>query len=317
MSHVQLSVLFKRIAAASFVLLLIFPAAEAQRRRRAPAGGGAAVVVDERLAALRDAPRPTANLIRRLGRGRFVAVAGERASGGVTYLRVLVTSRTSGWLQSEAVVRPSRAGDDARLLRLVRGSADFERLARAHLLLESFPRSALRPAALLILGDAAAEAAERLTREARRRLDPAEMQAGGAPVSSYYLNYNGLDRYRRLGVVYDFDPASQSYRYDGAAFREILRRHPHAPEADEARKRLATPAGSERGTRVSRASIKIVGGPQPAPTLGHQIPAATPILVPAVVKHDHSLNFTDHRQVLRRITRCVRVCERCTGSRPS
>ncbi|MBV9925632.1 MAG: hypothetical protein JOZ96_11495 [Acidobacteria bacterium] len=192
MPRTDQSVLFKRIFAASFILLSTVSAAEAQKRRRPPAGGGVAVVVDERLAALRDAPRPTANLIQRLGRGRFVAVAGERASGGVAYLRVLVTSRTSGWLQAEAVVRPSRAGDDARLLRLVRGSTDFDRLARASLLLESFPRTALRPAALLIFGDAAAEAAERLTREARRRLDPAEMHAGGATVESYFLNYNGL-----------------------------------------------------------------------------------------------------------------------------
>lgn len=243
--HFQPSVSVKRLAAVAFVLLLTTSAAEAQRRRRPPAGGGVAVVVDERLAALRDAPRPTANLIRRLGRGRFVAVAGERAAGGVTYLRVLVTSRTSGWLQAEAVVRPSRAGDDARLLRLVSGSAEFDRLARARLLLESFPRSALRPVALLVLGEAAAESAERLTREARRRLDPAEMQAGGAPVSSYFLNYNGLDRYRRLGVVFDFDPASKSYRYDGAAFREILRRHPHTPEAAEARKRLEAQRGGD------------------------------------------------------------------------
>jgi hypothetical protein len=204
-----------------------------------------AVVVDERLAALRDAPRPTANLVQRLGRGRLVAVTGERASEGVKYLRVLVTSRTGGWLQAEAVVRPSRAGDDARLLRLVRGSEEFDRLARAHLLLGSFPRSTLRPAALLILGDAAAEAAERLTREARRRLDPGEMSAGGAPVASYFLNFNGLDRYRRLGVVFDFDPASNSYRYDGAAFREILRRHPRTPEAAEARKRLEPAPASQ------------------------------------------------------------------------
>jgi hypothetical protein len=209
----QPSVLFKRIIAAAFVILLTTSTVDAQRRRRPPAGGGAAVVVDERLAALRDAPRATANLIQRLSRGRFVAVAGERTSGGVTYLRVLVTSRTGGWLQAEAVVRPSRAGEDARLLRLVRGSADFDRLARARLMLEVFPRSALRPAALLIFGDAAAEAAQRLTREARRRLDPAEMQAGGAPVASYFLNYNGLDRYRRLGVVFDFDPASKTYHF--------------------------------------------------------------------------------------------------------
>jgi hypothetical protein len=231
-------VLFKRIAAAAFVLLITIYTAEAQgRRRRAPAGGGVAVVVDERLSALRDAPRPTADLIQRLGRGRLVAVTGERVAGGVTYLRVLVTSRTGGWLQAEAVVRPSRAGEDARLLRLVRGSAEFDRLARARIMLEAFPRSALRPAALLLFGDAASEAAERLTREASRRLDPGEMSAGGAPFKSYFLNYNGLDRYRRLGVVFDFDAASQSYRYDGAAFRELLRRHPRTPEAAEARRR--------------------------------------------------------------------------------
>lgn len=238
MLHLQLSVSVKRIAAAAFVLLLVTSNVEAQRRRKPPAGGGVAIVVDERLAALRDVPRPTGNLIQRLGRGRFVAVRSERVSGGVKYLHVLVTRRTSGWLQAESVVRPSRAGDDARLLRFVQGSVEFDRLARAQLLLESFPRSTLRPVALLILGDAATEAAERLTREARRRLDPTEMTAGGAPVASYFLNYNGLDRYRRLGVVFDFDPVSKRYRYDGAAFREILRRHPRGPEATEARKRL-------------------------------------------------------------------------------
>ncbi|HEX7312343.1 MAG TPA: hypothetical protein VF297_00230 [Pyrinomonadaceae bacterium] len=238
------NVFFNRIAAVAFVLLLTTSHVEAQRRRRPPVGGSVAVVVDERLAALRDAPRPTANLVRRLGRGSLVSVTGERASGGLTYLRVLLTRRTSGWLQAEAVARPSRAGEDARLLRLVRGSTEFDRLARAHLLLESFPRSGLRPAALLVYGDAAAEAAERLTREARRRLDPAEMEAGGAPHASYFLNYNGLDRYRRLGVVFDFDPASATYRYDGAAYREILRRHPRSPEAAEARRRLEPPAAS-------------------------------------------------------------------------
>lgn len=238
MPYLQLPVPVKRIAAAAFILLLITSTTEAQKRRRPPAVGSVAVVVDERLAALRDEPRPSASLVRRLGRGSFVAVKGERAAFGITYLRVLVTSRTSGWLQAEAVVRPSRVGDDARLLRLVRGSAEFDRLARARIMLEAFPRSTLRPAALLIFGDAADEAAERLTREARRRLDPGEMTAGGAPVNSYFLNYNGLDRYRRLGVVFDFDPAAQRYRYDGGAFRELLRRHPRSPEAAEARKRL-------------------------------------------------------------------------------
>jgi hypothetical protein len=213
----------------------------AQRKRRPPAGGRVAVVVDERLSALRDAPELSANLLQRLGRGRFVAVTGERnVRGGTTFLRVAVTSRTSGWVQAEALVRPARAGDDARLLRLIQSSGEFDRLARARIFLDAFPRSPLRPAVLLLFGDAAEEAAERLSREARRRLDAREMEAGGAPLASYFLNYNGLDRYRRQGVVFDFDANAGQFHYDGAAWREILRRHPHSPEAAEARKRLGS-----------------------------------------------------------------------------
>lgn len=249
MPHTRLSTSARRNAAAAcvlFTLTFLLPAAShAQRRRRAPTGGSAAVVVDERLSALRDAPRLTASLVRRLGRGSFVAVTGERASAeGLTFLRVSVTSRTGGWLQAEAVVRPSHAGDDARLLRLARGSADFDRLSRARIFLDAFPHSPLRPAVLLLFGDAAAEAAEHLTRDARRRLDPREMEAGGADAGSYFLNFNGLDRFRRLGLVYDFDAASKQYRYDGAAWREILRRHPRSPEAAEARKRLGPRASN-------------------------------------------------------------------------
>ncbi|HEX6183324.1 MAG TPA: hypothetical protein VFZ44_05385 [Pyrinomonadaceae bacterium] len=223
-----------------FLLLLVLPAsAQGQRRRRPPAGGRVAFVVDERLSALRDAPRLSANLLQRLGRGRVVAVSGAReARDGVTFLRVAVTSRTGGWVQADALVRPTVAGEDARLLRLVRGSAEFDRLARARIFLDAFPRSPLRPAALLVLGDEAEATAVRLSRDAARRLDAREMEAGGAPPASYFLNFNGLDRYRRLGVIFDFDPATKQYRYDGAAWREILTRHPRSPEADAARRRL-------------------------------------------------------------------------------
>jgi hypothetical protein len=221
-------------------LLLVIPAEpRGQGRRRAPAGGRVALVVDERLSALRDAPRLDANLLRRLGRGRGVAVAGSReAGGGVTFLKVLVTRRTGGWVQSDALVRPWVAGEDARLLRLVRGSEDFDRLARARIFLDAFPRSALRPAALLDFGDAAEAAAARLSREAARRLDAREMGAGGAPLASYFLNFNGLDRLNRLGLRFVFDEAAKQFHYDGAAWREILTRHPRAPEAAEARRRL-------------------------------------------------------------------------------
>jgi hypothetical protein len=233
------------LASALALTFALASGAYAKGKRRPPAVGGAAVVVDERLSALRDAPDVSANLLQRLGRGRYVSVTGERRTrDGLTFLRVAVTSRTSGWIQAEALVRPSRAGEDARLLRLVKGSGEFDRLARARIFLEAFPRSPLRPAALLLFGDAAEDAAARLTREASRRLEPREMEAGGAPVPTYFLNYNGLDRYRRLGVVFTFDPAAKQFHYDGAAFREILRRHPKSPEASEARTRLQrlTPA---------------------------------------------------------------------------
>ncbi|HKG12867.1 MAG TPA: SH3 domain-containing protein, partial [Pyrinomonadaceae bacterium] len=142
-------------SAASFALTLALathaPDVFAKGRRRPPSVGGAAVVVDERLSALRDAPGLSANLLQRLGRGRYVSVTGERRTReGVTFLRVAVTSRTSGWVQSEALARPSRAGEDARLLRLIRGSGEFDRLARARIFLEAFPRTPLRPAVLLL-----------------------------------------------------------------------------------------------------------------------------------------------------------------------
>jgi hypothetical protein len=222
-----------------FFMLALPAASRAQRRRRPPAGGRMALVVDERLSALRDAPRLSANLLQRLGRGRAVAVAGgHETRDGVTFLRVAVTSRTGGWVQADALVRPSVAGEDARLLRLVRGSAEFERLARARIFLDAFPRSPLRPAVLLAFGDAAEEAAVRLSRDAARRLDAREMEAGGAPRASYFLNFNGLDRLNRIGAKFLFDDAAKKFRYDGAAWREILTRHPRSPEAVEARRRL-------------------------------------------------------------------------------
>jgi hypothetical protein len=197
------------------------------------------VVVDERLAVLRDAPDLTAGLLRRLGRGRLVAVTGTKEAGdGVRFYRVVVTRRTAGWVQADALVTPGRAGEDERLLRLIRASNEFERVARARIFLDAFPRSPRRPAVLLLLGDTAAEAAARLTREAVRRLDERELTATGTPLRSFFLNYGGLDRWRRQGVVFTFQQTTKQFHYDGAAWREILRRHPRSPEAEEARRRL-------------------------------------------------------------------------------
>ncbi|MDQ3686566.1 MAG: hypothetical protein M3430_13345 [Acidobacteriota bacterium] len=231
-------------ANAKFVVLLLFvcasvSVAHGQQRRRAPGGGIRAVVVDERLAVLRGEPSLSATLLQRLSRGRNVSItATRRAPDGILFHRVAVTRRTRGWLQAESIASPMRANDDDKLLRLIRGSEDFDRLARANIFLDLFPRSPLRPAVLLILGDAAEEAATQLSREAGRRLNDREMTAGGAPVHSYFLNYNGIDRYRRQGVVFTFDPAAKQFHYDGAAWREIVRRYPQSPEAEQARSRL-------------------------------------------------------------------------------
>lgn len=221
------------------VCLLFHAATGSAQQRRAPEGGQRAVVVDERLAALRDGPDLSANLLQRMSRGRAVAIRGvKRSPDGVTFYRVMVTRRTGGWIQSEAVVSPSRREDDARLLRLIQSSEDFDRLVRARIFLDVFPRSQLRPAVLLLLGQEAERSAVKLSRDAARRLDEKEMAAGGAPVFSYFLNFNGLDRYRRQGISFIFDRSAKQFHYDGAAWREILRRYPRSPEAEQARKRL-------------------------------------------------------------------------------
>ena len=216
----------------------MMPNAAAQRPR-VPPGGHIAVVADERLAALRSVPEPQARLLRRLSRGRLVSIRGSsRSHDGLVFYRVTVTRRTSGWLQSEAVIASWRAGDDQRLLRLISGADEFDRVARARVFLDVFPHSALRPQVLLLYGDAAEEAAAKLSREAERRFEKREVPATGAPEFSYYLNYSGLDRYNRQGVIFTFEVEAKRFHYNGAAWRELIQRYPNSPEAASARKSL-------------------------------------------------------------------------------
>lgn len=221
-------------------VLLVFLAATTLAKRRAPAGGRVAVVVDERLSALRATPELTGVLLRRMSRGALVAIRGEKRNrDGVVFYRVNVTSRTNGWIQRDALFSPSRAGDDARLLRLIKGSEDFDRIVRARIFLDNFRFSGFRPEVLMIYAQAAEDIAGRLSRDASRRLDEKEMTAGGAPLFSYYLNFNGLDRYNRQGITFVFDAREKGFRYDGEGWQELVHRYPRSPEAVEARKRLA------------------------------------------------------------------------------
>ena len=124
------------------VLFLFISSQAFAQKQKAPAGGRLAVVVDERLAALRATPQLTGKLVRRLSRGRMVAVRLTKTSpDGITFFLVNVTRRTHGWIQREAVVSPSRRGDDRRLLDLNQHSQGFDRISRARIFLDHFPRS--------------------------------------------------------------------------------------------------------------------------------------------------------------------------------
>jgi hypothetical protein len=228
-------------------LVLVLPFNAHAQRSRAQGFGQRAVVVDERLAALRDGPGLAARLLRRLSRGRMVSVLEtKRTHDGLTFHRVAVTRRTRGWLQMESIVSAARRGDDSRFFKLIQASKDFDLISRASIFLETFPRSQFRPAVLLLLGDAAEESAQKLSREAVRRLDEDEMKATGAPLFSYFMSYNGLDRYQRQGVGFVFDVKTKQYHYDGECWREIVRRHPQSDEARAARQRLSLLATAQK-----------------------------------------------------------------------
>ena len=230
---------YASISALSLLLCLQYSQSTALAKKRVPPGGRIAVVIDERLSALRTAPDITAKLIERLSRGHLVSIRGERTTAdGLKFYRVALSSRTFGWVQSDAVVVPWRAGDDRRLLTLIENSDEFDRIVRAKTFLDAFPQSLLRPRVLTMYATEAEETAEKLTRDAGRRFAKNELPPVGAPEFSYYLNYNGLDRYNREGITFLFDRATKKFSYDGAAWREILKKYPTSSEAVEARKHL-------------------------------------------------------------------------------
>jgi hypothetical protein len=223
-------------------LVVVFSSVE-NSFSKGPTGGRHAVVVDERLAALRRTPELNGALVRRLGRGRLVVIRGSRTTAdGVVFFLVNVTTRTRGWIQREAVVTSGRAGDDQRLLDLIKASQGFDQIVRARLFLDHFPRSPFRPEVLLLLGNTAESLASELSGDAAKRLVALTTNSGfaaNAPAFTYFLNYTGLDRYNRQRITFLFSHSTKRFHYDGAAWRELLRRYPNSPEAPAARKRLA------------------------------------------------------------------------------
>ena len=221
----------------SLCLTLLFTFIDdALGQRKAPTGGRLAIVVDERLAALRTTPQLNGKLVRRLSRGRLVAITGAKTTAnGIIFYRVNVTTRTRGWIQRESVVSATRLGDDQRLLNLIQNSTGFDRIARCRIFLDHFRHSRLRPAVLLLLGDTAEDLAAKLSDQARRKLNTGLTEA---PEFSYFLNHSGLDRYNRQNVHFTFNPTTKRLHYDGAAYRLLLRHHAKSPEATVARQRL-------------------------------------------------------------------------------
>jgi hypothetical protein len=233
-----------------FFCLIVFLLSAKMSFPKQPSGGRLAIVVDERLAALRREPRLNGRLVKRLSRGRLVAIrASRKTADGVVFLLVNVTTRTHGWIQREAVVSAGRTEDDRFLLDLIKASHGFDRIARARIFLDHFPRSPLRPQVLLLLSNTAEEMAAKLSRDAAKRLQEFNGRAetaGTAPEFSYFLNYSALDRYNRQRVLFIFNRTTKRFHYDGAAWRELIRRYPKTPEATEARERLAQLAELEQ-----------------------------------------------------------------------
>lgn len=220
------------------VLFVCLDSAVAQKRQtRQPAQ---AFVVDETLSVLRSKPSLFAPSIQRMRRGRRVQIVGATEADGVMFYRVAATRGRTGWLQSDAVFARSRPDDEERLARLVQASDGFHQIELAITFFQMYPASRYRPSMLLLFGDLLESAAAKLTRDATSRLNRREMSASGAPVHSYYLNFNMLDRYRKLGVRFQFNSSTRSFHYDGASWKEIVRKHSASRESAEAEKRLSS-----------------------------------------------------------------------------
>lgn len=199
--------------------------------------GSTAVVIDETLSVLREKPSLFAPSIQRMHRGRVLKILGTAEADSVRFYKVAIPGKF-GWVQSDAVFGNFRAGDEERLARLVQASEGFDQIEIANEFFNLYPKSQFRPAILLLYGDLLEEVAAKLTKDSNNRLSRREMAASGAPLHSYFLNFVSLDRYRKLGITFLFNPATRAFHYDGASWKEVADKFPNLPEAAEARKRL-------------------------------------------------------------------------------
>lgn len=220
-------------------LLLTWPAF-AQTKRKLFVPGQHAIVFDDRLSALREQPDVKAPLKQRLSRGRLVGIVGTaKGKSGSPFVRVAISRNVRGWLLTAAIARLGSAADGEKILAAAAESKDDLVKARlARLCADELRSAVIAPKALLALGQAAEHAAEKLSRDSDRRLGD-DVPEGGVSKRDFVLSFNGLDRFNRAGVTFDYDEARDRIVYDGAAYRELLRRYPRSAEAETARVRLA------------------------------------------------------------------------------
>lgn len=200
--------------------------------------GSIAYVVDETLSVLREKPSLFAEPVQRMRRGRMVKILGVTEADGVKFYKVAAPPSNFGWVQADALFGKFREADEERLARLVQAADGFDQIELASLFFDIYPNSKFQPPLLLLYGDLLEETAVKMTRDATNRLNRREMAASAAPLHSYYLNFVSIDRYRKLGVVFLFNSSMRSFHYEGASWRNIIKRFPAAPEAAEAQKKL-------------------------------------------------------------------------------
>lgn len=206
---------------------------------KSPEIGKQAVVIDEMLSVLRKEPSLYSEAVHRMSRGRVVTISGVAEADGVKYYKVVVPPKNWGWVQADAVFGKFRPTDEQRLFELAKATDGFEKIEILAEFFMLYPTSTLRPKLLLLYGDAIEEMAPSLSKAANSRLKKGEIEASGAPLHSYFLNFNMLDRYRKLGITFLFDTKLRQYHYDGASWIEITKKFPNSPENSEAVKRIA------------------------------------------------------------------------------
>lgn len=173
-----------------------------------PLPGTRAVVIDERHSAVRDRPDLQGALRQRLRRGRVVGLLGSvKNRRGERFYRVAISRHRVGWIFEAAIVRAGQPRDAQRLRELLDATTDdFVRLRLAGIWQREFRRHPDAAEVAEIAAAAGERLAARLTRDIQRRVDesvPARRRA-------LFLNHPSLDRFNRLGILFDYDEASDS-----------------------------------------------------------------------------------------------------------